>query len=168
MKATYLTETTSVTDQKISEMTPYTSPVDGSTACPSIANTVCTAYSGLVPMSPNTTPRAPTASPTSPAPCAAGCGRGGCASDAVTSGGSPDATNSPAVGGSPSTGSFPAALAPVRSTPPVSPRVSPTAATRARRESERGRHASELGAGRAAVAAEKQIGGSRTCDPEAP
>ncbi len=36
-------------------------------------NTVCAAYSGLVPMSPKTTPRAPSARPRVPAPCAAGC-----------------------------------------------------------------------------------------------
>ena len=39
----YLTVTISVTDQKISETTPYTSPGVGLTAWLSIENTVCTA-----------------------------------------------------------------------------------------------------------------------------
>ena len=42
-------------------------PAVGRTAPPSMAKTVCIAYSGLVPMSPNTTPSAPSAS-TSPLP----------------------------------------------------------------------------------------------------
>src|SRR5215469_5802463 len=52
-----------VTAQKISETTPNTFCVDTGTGCGSDGlKTVCTVYSGLVPMSPNTTPRAPTAS----------------------------------------------------------------------------------------------------------
>ena len=73
ISATYFTETTRVTDQKISEITPNTSESVGLTAWPSIENTVCIAYSGLVPMSPKTIPIAPTASPIRPPLCAAGC-----------------------------------------------------------------------------------------------
>src|SRR5437764_389410 len=52
-----------VTDQKISEMIPKMLCVDTATGCGSPGlNTVWTVYSGLVPMSPKTTPRAPTAS----------------------------------------------------------------------------------------------------------
>src|SRR5215831_15646398 len=55
--------TTIVTAQKISETTPNTFSVDTGTGCGSDGlKTVCTVYSGLVPISPNTTPRAPTAS----------------------------------------------------------------------------------------------------------
>src|SRR5215472_12838933 len=52
-----------VTAQKISETTPNTFCVETGTGCGSDGlKTVCTVYSGLVPMSPNTTPRAPTVS----------------------------------------------------------------------------------------------------------
>src|SRR5215469_12164466 len=55
--------TTIVTDQKMSETTPNTFWLDTGTGCGSDGlKTVCTVYSGLVPISPNTTPRAPTAS----------------------------------------------------------------------------------------------------------
>src|SRR5215471_21449569 len=55
--------TTIVTAQKISETTPNTFWLDTGTGCGSDGlKAVCTVYSGLVPMSPNTTPRAPTAS----------------------------------------------------------------------------------------------------------
>ena len=40
---TYFTVTTTVTDQKISDTTPYTSSTVGCTAPSSIENTVCTA-----------------------------------------------------------------------------------------------------------------------------
>src|SRR5450631_3994626 len=51
-----------VTDQKISETTPKMVSVDTATGCGSPGlKTVWTVYSGLVPMSPKTTPRAPTA-----------------------------------------------------------------------------------------------------------
>ena len=51
-----------VTDQKISEMTPKTFSADTLTGWGSPGlKTVWTVYSGLVPMSPKTTPRAPTA-----------------------------------------------------------------------------------------------------------
>jgi hypothetical protein len=54
-----------VTDQKMSETTPNTFSVDTGTGCGSAGlKAVCTVYSGLVPISPNTTPRAPTASAT--------------------------------------------------------------------------------------------------------
>ena len=43
MNDTYLTDTMSVIDQKISETTPYTSATVGLTAPSSIENTVCTA-----------------------------------------------------------------------------------------------------------------------------
>src|SRR6516164_7581925 len=59
-----------VTDQKISETTPKTFSLDTGTGCGSLGlKTVWTVYSGLVPMSPKTTPRAPSAS----APRAATC-----------------------------------------------------------------------------------------------
>src|SRR5215470_9126468 len=59
-----------VTDQKISETTPKTFSLDTGTGCGSLGlKTVWTVYSGLVPMSPKTTPRAPSAS----APRAAAC-----------------------------------------------------------------------------------------------
>src|SRR5215831_14248147 len=65
---TYVTVTMIVTDQKISEMIPKMLSCDTLTGCGSPGlKTVCTVYSGLVPMSPKTTPRAPTAR----APCAA-------------------------------------------------------------------------------------------------
>ena len=52
-----------VTDQKISETTPKMLCADTVTGCGSAGlNTVWTVYSGLVPMSPKTTPSAPTAS----------------------------------------------------------------------------------------------------------
>src|SRR5690242_17592677 len=52
-----------VIDQKISETIPKMLCVDTVTGCGSLGlNTVWTVYSGLVPMSPKTTPRAPTAS----------------------------------------------------------------------------------------------------------
>ncbi len=54
-----MTDTISVTDQNTSEMTPNTSPGVGRTAPLSIENTVCRAYNGLVPISPKTTPSAP-------------------------------------------------------------------------------------------------------------
>ena len=64
---TYVTVTMIVTDQKISEMIPKMLSCDTLTGCGSLGlKTVCTVYSGLVPMSPKTTPRAPTAR----APCA--------------------------------------------------------------------------------------------------
>src|SRR6201995_4209528 len=57
-----------VIDQKISETTPKMLSRDTLTGCGSLgSNSVCNVYSGLVPMSPKTTPRAPSAS----APCAA-------------------------------------------------------------------------------------------------
>jgi hypothetical protein len=56
-----------VTDQKMSEVTPKMLSCDTLTGCGSLGlKTVCTVYSGLVPMSPKTTPRAPSAR----APCA--------------------------------------------------------------------------------------------------
>ena len=64
---TYVTVTMIVTDQKISETTPKTLSCDTLTGCGSPGlKTVWTVYNGLVPMSPKTTPKAPTAS----APCA--------------------------------------------------------------------------------------------------
>src|ERR1700752_3530043 len=58
------------TAQKISEMTPYTFCVDTGTRCGSDGlNTVCTVYRGLVPMSPNTTPRAPSSRAPRAVPC---------------------------------------------------------------------------------------------------
>src|SRR6516225_7545869 len=59
---TYVMVTMIVTDQKISEMTPKMLACVTVTGCGSLGlNTVWTVYSGLVPMSPKTTPRAPTA-----------------------------------------------------------------------------------------------------------
>ena len=59
---TYVTVTMIITDQKISEMTPKMLSCDTLTGCGSLGlKTVCTVYSGLVPMSPKTTPRAPSA-----------------------------------------------------------------------------------------------------------
>ena len=72
MKTTYLIETIKVSDQNTSEMTPYTSSGVGFTTPLSIANTVCMAYRGLVPMSPNTTPMAPSARPMRLPWCTAG------------------------------------------------------------------------------------------------
>src|SRR6266536_2629137 len=58
--STYVIVTTIVTDQKISEMTPKMLSSVTLTGCGSAGlNTVWTVYSGLVPMSPKTTPRAP-------------------------------------------------------------------------------------------------------------
>ena len=58
-----MTVTMMVTAQKISEMTPKMFSVDTLTGCGSPGlKTVCSVYSGLVPISPKTTPRAPTAS----------------------------------------------------------------------------------------------------------
>ena len=49
-----------ITDQKIREMIPNTASVDTPTGWGSSGlKTVWTVYSGLVPMSPKTTPRAP-------------------------------------------------------------------------------------------------------------
>jgi hypothetical protein len=60
MNVTYLTETIIVIDQNTSEITPKTSPRMARTAWWSAVEMVCMAYSGLVPISPNTTPSAPT------------------------------------------------------------------------------------------------------------
>src|SRR5436305_7137430 len=67
MNSTYLTDTTSVIDQNTNDTAPYTSAAVGWTAPLSIENTVCSAYSGLVPMSPNTIPSAPRTSASPPA-----------------------------------------------------------------------------------------------------
>ena len=57
-----MTVTMIVTDQKISETIPKMLSCDTLTGCGSLGlKTVWTVYSGLVPMSPKTTPRAPTA-----------------------------------------------------------------------------------------------------------
>src|SRR6201981_3654990 len=65
---TYVTVTMIVTDQKISETTPKMLSCDTLTGCGSLGlKSVWTVYSGLGPMSPKTTPKAPTAT----APCAA-------------------------------------------------------------------------------------------------
>ena len=67
---TYVTVTMIVTDQKISEMIPKMVSCDTLTGCGSLGlKTVWTVYSGLVPMSPKTTPRAPTARAPWPAAC---------------------------------------------------------------------------------------------------
>ena len=59
---TYVMVTTIVTAQKISEMIPKMLSSVTLTGCGSAGlKTVCTVYSGLVPMSPKTTPRAPSA-----------------------------------------------------------------------------------------------------------
>ena len=58
--------TTIMIVQKTSEITPKTSLSVALTAKPSAEKTVCSAYSGLVPMSPKTTPRAPSASAVMP------------------------------------------------------------------------------------------------------
>src|SRR6201995_2270556 len=55
--------TMAITDQKISDTIPYTCSVVTATRCGSDGlKTVCSVYSGLVPMSPNTTPSAPSSS----------------------------------------------------------------------------------------------------------
>jgi hypothetical protein len=55
-----VTVTMIVTAQKISETTPKMLSRDTLTGCGSPGSkSVCTAYNGLVPMSPKTTPRAP-------------------------------------------------------------------------------------------------------------
>ena len=65
-----MTVTMIVTDQKISETTPKMVSCDTLTGCGSLGlKTVWTVYSGLVPMSPKTTPRAPTARAPWPAAC---------------------------------------------------------------------------------------------------
>lgn len=56
--ATYLIDTATVIDHRTSEMMPKMSTRLGSTMLWSRLNTVCRACSGLVPMSPNTTPSA--------------------------------------------------------------------------------------------------------------
>ena len=68
--STYVMVTMIIPDQKISEMTPNTLSADTFTGCGSPGlNSVCTVYSGLVPISPNTTPSAPSASAARPPPC---------------------------------------------------------------------------------------------------
>src|ERR1700722_3341435 len=58
------------TDQTINDTMPNTFCGETFTGCGSDGlNTVCTVYNGLVPMSPNTTPSAPTDSASRPAPC---------------------------------------------------------------------------------------------------
>jgi hypothetical protein len=65
-----VTVTMRVTDQKISEMVPNTFSADTFTGCGSPGlKTVWTVYSGLVPMSPKTTPRAPIARASWPVAC---------------------------------------------------------------------------------------------------
>src|ERR1700677_2923517 len=67
MSTTYVRVTMIVTDQKISETAPKMLSRDTLTGCGSLGSKrVCTVYNGLVPMSPKTTPRAPSAR----APCA--------------------------------------------------------------------------------------------------
>ena len=56
---TYLTVTMSMIAHTMVETTPRALSRVGSTIPPSRLNTVCIAYSGLVPMSPKTTPKAP-------------------------------------------------------------------------------------------------------------
>src|SRR5690625_2509493 len=58
--STYFTVTISVIVHSTMEMMPYTLWGTGATALCSMLNAVGNAYRGLVPMSPNTTPRAPT------------------------------------------------------------------------------------------------------------
>jgi hypothetical protein len=60
--ARYLIETIREIAQKTSETTPYTSLGVGRTAPPFREKTIWSAYSGLVPISPKTTPSAPTIS----------------------------------------------------------------------------------------------------------
>src|SRR5450631_3243466 len=62
IRTTYLTDTTIAIDQITIEMTPKTSAGVGLTLLWSMLKTICSAYSGLVPISPKTTPRAPSAS----------------------------------------------------------------------------------------------------------
>src|SRR5438094_6761215 len=81
MNITYLIDTISVSDQNTSDTTPYTSPAVGRTAPLSMEKTVWIAYSGLVPMSPNTTPSAPSASAR---PEVAAAGRGAVSPAAVS------------------------------------------------------------------------------------
>src|SRR5215469_6902322 len=58
------------TDQTISETIPYTFSGETRTGCGSDGlNTVCTVYSGLVPISPKTTPKAPSSRANRPVPC---------------------------------------------------------------------------------------------------
>src|SRR5260370_22229381 len=57
MRITYLTDTTIINDQKIAETPPRTFAVEKGMPWLGL-NTSFTAYSGLVPMSPYTTPRA--------------------------------------------------------------------------------------------------------------
>src|SRR5438874_11650519 len=92
MNITYLIDTISVSDQNTSDTTPYTSPAVGRTAPLSMEKTVWIAYSGLVPMSPNTTPSAPSASAR---PEVAAAGRGAVSPAAV----SPAAVSPAAAGG---------------------------------------------------------------------
>jgi hypothetical protein len=55
--STYLTDTVMISDQKTSDSTPYTLPTVTGMACTPSKHSR-SAYSGLVPMSPKTTPRA--------------------------------------------------------------------------------------------------------------
>src|SRR5215467_743690 len=58
------------TDQTISETIPYTFSGETRTGCGSDGlNTVCTVYSGLVPISPKTTPKAPSSRAIRVVPC---------------------------------------------------------------------------------------------------
>src|SRR5215213_4108594 len=66
MSVTYLTLTTIVIAQNMSDRTPYTLPESGSRVWTPL-KTSFMAYSGLVPMSPNTTPSAANVSPARPA-----------------------------------------------------------------------------------------------------
>src|SRR5262249_53616067 len=87
MKLTYNTDTIIVSVQKTSEITPYTCDCVACTAWLSDVKTACTAYNGLVPMSPYTTPRAPKARAATPAPATAlrvGLGSGSVLADAGT------------------------------------------------------------------------------------
>ena len=67
ISVTYLIETISVIDQKIERDDAVDVGLVGVTAPSSIVKTVCSAYSGLVPMSPKTTPSAASVSATLPA-----------------------------------------------------------------------------------------------------
>jgi hypothetical protein len=67
MNSTYLTDTIRRIDRNTSETTPKTSPGVERTAPASMEKTDCIAYNGLVPMSPNTIPSAPSIK-ASPAP----------------------------------------------------------------------------------------------------
>ena len=88
ISATYFTETITAMDQKTIDTTPSTSLGVGCTRLWSMLNTVCIAYSGLVPMSPKTTPRAPMASASPPR-----CPTGG---SSATGGGAAGAAGPPA------------------------------------------------------------------------